>query len=396
MRRMVLSFVLLATTAGQAVAADPLTIGSPAPTLKVDTWVKDDPVSGIEKGKVYVIEFWGTACVPCIKCMPHLSELQRQHKAVIFACLASEPEKRVRDFVAKHDKDMGFRVGWDEKGRMWKAWMEAAGIDGIPTAFVVDAAGKIAWVGHPAQIDEPLRLIQEGRYSPQSAIIALRFRIAETEASKKDSERFDRGNQLAEQVEKLIQEKKSAEAVALVDRAIQKEPGERVWYGQMKLQALVADPKLADKALEYGIELAAAAAARANHDQPAHEMLLHIAYILVTPFDGAAADSRCCDLAVEIVNLAEVGARHEKDSRNRDQVELSIRVESTLAWAQAGKGEFDKAVTHAERALEACRKAAAAPKVNEKEFRKDMENRARMLEAELAEFKKKGSTKARK
>ena len=58
MRCMSFAFaVLLALGSEGAVAADPLTIGSPAPTIKVDTWVKGDPVSGIEKGKVYVIEF---------------------------------------------------------------------------------------------------------------------------------------------------------------------------------------------------------------------------------------------------------------------------------------------------------------------------------------------------
>src|SRR5262245_7970079 len=82
-----------------AAAADPLTIGSPAPALKVDTWVKGDPVGGIEKGKVYVIEFWGTTCSPCIRCMPHLSDLQRRHKDVVFVCLSDEPEKTIREFV---------------------------------------------------------------------------------------------------------------------------------------------------------------------------------------------------------------------------------------------------------------------------------------------------------
>src|SRR5262245_17518002 len=126
-----LAFVLLAATAGQAVAADPLSIGSPAPALKVETWVKGDPVSGLEKGNVYVIEFWGTTCGACIKGMPHLSDLQRQHKAVIFACLSLEPEATIRAFVAKNDKNMGFRVGVDDKGRMWKSWMDAAGEDGM-------------------------------------------------------------------------------------------------------------------------------------------------------------------------------------------------------------------------------------------------------------------------
>jgi hypothetical protein len=71
-RAIFFSALLVALDLGGVVAAEPLTIGSPAPELKINTWVKGDPVGGIEKGKVYVIEFWGTACGPCIKCMPHL------------------------------------------------------------------------------------------------------------------------------------------------------------------------------------------------------------------------------------------------------------------------------------------------------------------------------------
>src|SRR5262249_35285385 len=197
------ALLLVVLEGGGAVAADPLTIGSPAPELKVNAWVKGDPVDGIEKGKVYVVEFWGTACAPCIKCMPHLSDLQRRHKDVVFVCLCAEKEKDVRDFVAKNDKNMGFRVGWDEKGRMWTAWMEAAGLQGIPTAFVVDAAGRVAWIGDPAEISEPLRLILQGKYNPQAAVIALRFRKARTDAFRAEDERLARGNQLAVQVEKL-------------------------------------------------------------------------------------------------------------------------------------------------------------------------------------------------
>jgi hypothetical protein len=212
----------------------------------------------------------------------------------------------------------------------------------------------------------------------------------------KDDERLDRGNRLAEQVERLIGEKKAAEAVALVDRAIQKEPGERVRYGQMKLQALVADPKLADKALEYGIELAAAAAARSNHDMPTHQVLLHIASNLAIPSSDTPPDSRCCELAVEVVQWAQEMARQDKKASDQDQVEWGIRTDSILAQVYAGKGEFDKAVTHGERALQSCRKALPPPSANEQQFRRNMDNQAKALEVVLAEYKKKAGTVPRK
>ena len=387
---------LIASGSGGVGAADPLMIGNKAPELKVGTWVKGDPVAGIEKGKVYVVEFWGTACGPCIKCMPHLSDLQKQYKDVIFACLCNDKEKDVRDFVVKYDKNMGFRVGWDENGRMWAAWMEAAGIEEIPTAFVVDSTGKVAWIGNPIEVDEPLRLILEGKYNHQAATIALRFQRARTEALRLDNnQRLARGNRLAIQVEKLILEKKVAEAVSLADEAIRKEPGERLWYGQMKLQALVADPKLADQALAFGIELAAATSARSNLDQPTSRVLLHIASLLAHPLGDASPDSRCCDLAIEVIKLSRDLAQQEKVSSERDQIEFRLHADAQLAYVFASKQEYEKAATHAEAALKACR-AAAPLWENDKLLRQRMERWSGRLEDDLTGFKKKTGTRVQK
>jgi hypothetical protein len=54
---------------------------------------------------------------------------------------------------------MTYRVALDDKtsdknGQMSQTWMEAAGQDGIPTAFLVDTKGHIAWIGHPMQLKE--------------------------------------------------------------------------------------------------------------------------------------------------------------------------------------------------------------------------------------------------
>jgi len=43
-----------------------------------------------------------------------------------------------------------------EDGAMATNWMGAAGQNGIPTAFVVDRHGKIAWIGHPMALQESL------------------------------------------------------------------------------------------------------------------------------------------------------------------------------------------------------------------------------------------------
>ena len=57
---------------------------------------------------------------------------------------------------------MDYRVAMDkvpdgdvrgQNGAMAKNWMIAAGQNGIPTAFIVDRDSKIAWIGHPMEIE---------------------------------------------------------------------------------------------------------------------------------------------------------------------------------------------------------------------------------------------------
>lgn len=156
----------------------PLTIGDAAPALQYDEWIKGDKVTGIEKGKVHVIEFWATWCGPCIAAMPHLSELQKNHPDVIMvSCAASENGKeeaakieKVKNFVAGKGDGMAYRVAYiGDRAKMSKPWMQAAGQNGIPCAFIVDKDSKVAWIGHPMQMDAPLDQIVAGKWDMTAA-----------------------------------------------------------------------------------------------------------------------------------------------------------------------------------------------------------------------------------
>jgi thiol-disulfide isomerase/thioredoxin len=171
----------LSQEAPAAAAKKPtLVVGSPAPALSIDKWVKGAPVAGFEKGKTYVVEFWATWCGPCIASMPHLSALQRQYKVkgITFIGVTSKDPHNdlpaVEAMVKAKGDGMDYTVAWDSDRATSDAYMKAAGQNGIPCSFVVDGNGKIAYIGHPMFLDLPMEQLAAGTWDTQkgNAVIA--------------------------------------------------------------------------------------------------------------------------------------------------------------------------------------------------------------------------------
>lgn len=153
-----------------------LWLGSKAPDLKISEWVRGESVSGFEPGRAYVVEFWATWCGPCIAAFPHIAELQEKYadKATVIGVniwerqSGAERVELVRNFVADHE-EMAYTVAIEEGTAMADTWMKPAGRTGIPSAFIVNGEGKIAWMGHPMAMDEPLAEIIDGTYDVEKA-----------------------------------------------------------------------------------------------------------------------------------------------------------------------------------------------------------------------------------
>jgi thiol-disulfide isomerase/thioredoxin len=249
-----------------------LMVGDKAPALEVGGWVKGN-VPAFQEGTVYVVEFWATWCGPCRKAIPHMSELAEQYKPknVEFVGVSiwesdpgegseeGQPHARVQELVTSFVEGMGekmsYTVAYDRvpagaegydggAGAMARGWMFAAGQQGIPTAFIVNRKGTVAWIGSPFSIDEPLKQIADETWDLDKAIAQhqkdMKPRAVEFKLRSKIQTAMEAGNVDA--------------AVAALDEAFAASPEMEASWGVQKMM-LLAGAGRADEAFAYGNKL---------------------------------------------------------------------------------------------------------------------------------------------
>lgn len=200
------AFLLAAALLAAPARAQDLKVGSAAPPLELTgqkDWVRGEPLPGLEKGKVYVVEFFATWCPPCRASMPHLIQLQEKYqgRAEIVAVASFErtpirdmQRDEIRKLARKLGAALNFRMGHDFSQDVARAWMEASGSTGLPTAFIVDRDGRIAYIGPPGGLDGPLEEVVAGTWSTGGGQAAHEAeREAEHQATGTDEDLLRKG-----------------------------------------------------------------------------------------------------------------------------------------------------------------------------------------------------------
>ncbi|CDX38103.1 Redoxin domain-containing protein [Mesorhizobium plurifarium] len=166
-----------------------------APPIKVETWPGGEPLARFQPGKVYVVEFWPTWCGPCTAAALQLGQVQEKYKDAGVEVIgvaadenASSPvEARAKlgAWLAERCPGPNYRIAFHPTGEMNKLWREHSSSIGIPTSFVIDRDGHIAFIGHPRHLDEVLPKVLNGSWH------------ASDEAKTADTARIARSGALA-------------------------------------------------------------------------------------------------------------------------------------------------------------------------------------------------------
>lgn len=149
-----------------------LQIGDAAPEFSVSRWYKAGPIAP-SADRLLIVDCWATWCHWCVAGFPHVSELAKAYpgKVEVVALDVRETKKpeEVQAFVEKQGERMSFAVAGDEADRFADGWLEPAGQEGLPTAFMI-RKGRIVWIGNTAQIDAKLiDAILDGSFDVEGA-----------------------------------------------------------------------------------------------------------------------------------------------------------------------------------------------------------------------------------
>lgn len=333
-----------------AVLADPIGPGSTAPNLDVKTWYKGTPVKSFEPGKVYVVEFWATWCGPCKTSIPHITELAKKNQDVTFIGVSiweDDVDGNIKKFVAEMGDKMDYVVGYSgNKEGMAKTWMEPAGRNGIPSAFIVKG-NQIQWIGHPMRMDEPLAQIKAGTFD----LAAFKETYDKEAAANREKMAAAAAVRSAQQ---LYADGKIAEAKAKLDETVTKYPtvadqADEVRLGWLakenpkafeeKIATMLKDPANVVRVCSFALNLATSATGNVEMGKKTIEMALkatdeknftavYVGSLLYTRLKDYKRALELTDVALALFDKSELkdnAAVKQTLDKNRKELQTKVR-----------------------------------------------------------------------
>ena len=132
--------------------------GKPAPPLAATNWINSKPLKLADlKGKVVVLEFWGTWCTTCLALVPNHNELAKKYadKGLVFIGICDRKGSEKMAQVAK-DRGIEYPIAVD----LNDATADTYKCDSTPDFYLIDRQGRLRWADIETEdVDKAIELL---------------------------------------------------------------------------------------------------------------------------------------------------------------------------------------------------------------------------------------------
>ncbi len=150
-------------------------------------------------GVITIVEFWASWCPNCRDRAFQVGDLERRHPGKVREVVIATPDRfgsseeasRKLAGLASGEDTLG-TIGWDSEGSSRAEWLTPARLTWVPSAFVVNAEGVIAWIGHAGDAGEVVSGLLSGEWSIEDALRGYVPRFRDGEWRDDASQRYSR------------------------------------------------------------------------------------------------------------------------------------------------------------------------------------------------------------
>lgn len=141
---MLRAFSVFALTTLVASLAWAATVSGPAPVFTLQSNKGQQVALAQLKGKVVMVNFWATWCVPCRQEMPHLQALYEKYNGLGFELLAVNVEKNNAEGARKwlEETPVTFPVLFDPENQVTKLYK----VQTMPSTVIIGRDGTMRFI----------------------------------------------------------------------------------------------------------------------------------------------------------------------------------------------------------------------------------------------------------
>ncbi len=140
---------------GSVYAAKPSSLGKPAPDFAASSLNSADTVKlSAFKGKVVLLDFWASWCLPCKRLMPLLGEMKDRIPELEMLALSVDVDRN-KALSFQRSVEPGLKAGYDANQKI----SEIYGVSRMPTCFLIDKKGRLRF-RHEGYTEQDLKKLE--------------------------------------------------------------------------------------------------------------------------------------------------------------------------------------------------------------------------------------------